>query len=68
MVVEVTPYREESADVEYLTARVFFKSIELLGGLKKLAEYRNLTWLPALSRASFVVVLKEDFFLRLRRR
>ena len=48
-------------DVKYLSERVFFKSIDLLGGLDKLAEYRTLTWLPSLARSAFAVVLKEEY-------
>ena len=44
-----------------LAERVFFKSIEILGGLKKLAEYRTLTWLPSLARAVFVILLKDEY-------
>ena len=47
--------------VESLVERVFFKSIDLLGGLKRLAEYRTLTWLPSLARAAFAVVLREEY-------
>ena len=49
-------------EVNYLAERVFFKSIDLLGGLKKLAEYRTLTWLPSIARASYAIVLKEEYF------
>ena len=48
-------------EIKYLAERVFFKSIDLVGGLDKLAKYRNLTWLPSLARAAFVIVLKEEF-------
>ena len=48
-------------EVKYLAERVFFKSIDLLGGLNKLAEYRTLTWLPSIARAAFAIVLKEEF-------
>ena len=48
-------------EVKYLAERVFFKSIDLLGGLNKLAKYRTLTWLPSIARASFAIVLKEEF-------
>ncbi len=58
MVVEIKPVE---VDVEPLVTRVFLKSIDLLGGLGKLAEYRTLTWLPSLARASFAVVLREEF-------
>jgi len=47
--------------LEHLVERVFFKSIDLLGGLKKLAEYRTLTWLPSLARAAFAIVLREEY-------
>ncbi|NPB07471.1 MAG: bacterio-opsin activator [Aquificae bacterium] len=58
MVVEVKPVE---VDVESLVTRVFLKAIDLLGGLHKLAEFRTLTWLPSLARASFVVVYREEF-------
>lgn len=59
MVVEVKPIEE---DPELWATRVFLKCIEILGGLKKLAEYRTLTWLPSLARAALAVVLREVFF------
>ena len=49
-------------EINYLAERVFFKSIDLLGGLKKLAEYRTLTWLPSIARAAYAIVLKEEYF------
>ena len=58
MVVELNPV---DLDMEPLVARVFLKAIDLLGGLRKLAEYRTLTWLPSLARASFVIVLREEY-------
>ncbi len=48
-------------ELEYLVGRVFFKSIDLLGGLNRLAEYRTLTWLPSLARSCFAVVLREEY-------
>ncbi len=59
MVIEVKPVE---VDAESLVTRVFLKAIDLLGGLQKLAEYRTLTWLPSLARASFAVVLREEYF------
>ncbi len=47
-------------DIDFLAERVFEESIKLLGGLRKLIDYRNLTWLPSLAEASYVVVLKEE--------
>lgn len=61
MVIQLTGSVLSDAEVEHLVTRVFFKAIELLGGLSKLTEYRTLTWLPSLARASFAVVLKEEF-------
>ena len=49
-------------DVDVVAERVFNESIKLLGGLRKLIEYRNLTWLPSLAEASYTVVLKEELF------
>ena len=49
-------------EIKYLAERVFFKAIDLLGGLNKLAEYRTLTWLPSIARAAYAIVLKEEFF------
>ncbi len=48
-------------ELENLVTRVFFKGIDLLGGLSKLAEYRTLTWLPSLARAAFAIVLREEY-------
>jgi len=61
MVIQIGAPVVSDQEVEHLVTRVFFKSIELLGGLSKLAEFRTLTWLPSLARASFVVVLKEEY-------
>ncbi len=58
MVIELKPVE---VDVEPLVTRVFLKAIDLLGGLHKLAEFKTLTWLPSLARASFAVVLREEY-------
>lgn len=58
MVVIITKARKPEFDK--LAQKVFMKSIELVGGLKKLAEFRNLTWLPSLAKAAYVVVLKNE--------
>lgn len=52
--------RPKGGNVDKMAEKVFMKSIELLGGLKKLVEYRNLTWLPSLAEAAYVVVLKNE--------
>jgi len=63
MVIEITgvPASETNADLEQLVTRVFFRAIDLLGGLSKLTEFRTLTWLPSLARAAYVVVLREEY-------
>ncbi|NPA40368.1 MAG: bacterio-opsin activator [Thermodesulfobacteria bacterium] len=61
MVVEITKPVTSEAEMDHLVNRVFFRSIDLLGGLHKLAEFRTLTWLPSLARAAFVIVLKEEY-------
>ncbi|WP_456369635.1 KaiC associated regulatory domain-containing protein [Geoglobus sp.] len=52
--------KPKGGNVDRMAEKVFMKSIELLGGLKKLVEYRNLTWLPSLAEAAYVVVLKNE--------
>jgi len=61
MVIQITSPTVSETEIEHLVSRVFFKSIDLLGGLAKLAEFRTLTWLPSLARAAFVIVLKEEY-------
>ncbi len=50
----------EGANIDRLAERIFHESIRILGGLKKLVEYRNLTWLPSLAEAAYVIALKND--------
>ncbi|MBE8539523.1 KaiC associated regulatory domain-containing protein [Geoglobus acetivorans] len=52
--------RPKGGDVDRMAEKVFMKSIEILGGLKKLVEYRNLTWLPSLAEAAYVIVLRNE--------
>lgn len=47
-------------NVDKMAEKVFLESINLLGGLRKLIEYRNLTWLPSLAESAYVVVLKNE--------
>lgn len=61
MVIEIKGPELEKDDIENFAGRVFFKCIDLIGGLNKLALFRTLTWLPSLARASFVVVLREEY-------
>ena len=61
IVLTSTGFQVDEKGLERLVERVFFKAIDLLGGLKRLAEYRTLTWLPSLARAAFVIVLREEY-------
>ncbi len=47
-------------NVDEMAEKVFMESIRNLGGLKKLVDYRNLTWLPSLAEAAYVIVLKNE--------
>ncbi|BAF70865.1 hypothetical protein [Nitratiruptor sp. SB155-2] len=61
IILSGTGFNIDEKGLERLVERVFFKSIDLLGGLKKLAEFRTLTWLPSLARSAFAVVLREEY-------
>ena len=61
MVIEINALEINNYDLDHLVGRVFFKAIDLLGGLSNLAEYRTLTWLPSLARASFAIVLRQEY-------
>ncbi len=54
--------KPKGGNIDRMAEKVFFESIRLLGGLKKLIEYRNLTWLPSLAEAAYVIVLKNEAF------
>ncbi|RLI82296.1 MAG: KaiC associated regulatory domain-containing protein [Archaeoglobales archaeon] len=54
--------KPRGVDVDRMAEKVFWEAIRILGGLKRLVEYRNLTWLPSLAEASYVVVLKNETF------
>ncbi len=57
VVVVDKPVVQESVDD--LAFKVFIKSLEILGGPRKLVEYRNLTWVPSLMAAAYAVVLHD---------
>lgn len=54
--------KPKGGNIDKMAEKVFFESIRMLGGLKKLIEYRNLTWLPSLAEAAYVVVMKNEAF------
>lgn len=49
----------EQPNVDEKALKVFLKTLDIVGGPRKLFEYRNLTWLPSLMEASFVAVLQK---------
>ena len=61
--MEIIKLESSEKDIDEMAKKVFLEAIELLGGLKKLIEYRNLTWLPSLANAAYAVVLKNEAFL-----
>jgi len=61
MVITLGEILASDKEIEAMATRVFFKAIDLLGGLNKLAEYRSLTWLPYLARASIAVVMRDEY-------
>lgn len=52
--------RPKSNNIDKFAEDLFIRSLKVLGGLKKLVEYRNLTWLPSLAEAAYVVVLRNE--------
>ncbi len=61
LMVVLKPDEIQYEDLDSLAVRVFLKALEILGGPRKLIEYRNLTWLPSLMSSSYAVVLHEEF-------
>ncbi len=59
--MEVQPVTEVDEKLDLTALRMFFKALELLGGPRKLIEYRNLTWLPSLMEACYAIVLYNDY-------
>ena len=58
--MEVKPRK---IDYDALAEEIFWKAIEMAGGLGRLVEYRHLTWLPSLATASYVIALAEEGML-----
>ncbi len=56
--MEVIEKRTEGIDE--LAEKVFIEALNIVGGLKALVKYRNLTWLPSLAEAAYVVVLSQE--------
>ncbi len=58
--LELKPDEIQLFDVDAMALRVFLKTLEILGGPRKLIEFRNLTWVTSLMEASYAIVLAEE--------
>ncbi|RKY98054.1 MAG: bacterio-opsin activator [Candidatus Hydrothermota bacterium] len=58
--VELKPDEIQVFDIDATALRVFLKALEILGGPRKLIEYRNLTWITSLMEASYAIVLSRE--------
>ncbi len=58
--MEVIKAPKVEVNIDELAERIFHESIRILGGLKNLVEFRNLTWLPSLAEAAYVVAYKYE--------
>lgn len=52
--------KKKTKGIDTLAEKVFLEAISIAGGLRTLLQYRNLTWLPSLAEAAYVIVLKEE--------
>ncbi len=50
-----------TVDVDQIVREVYSKAIDVAGGLRKLVQHRNLTWVPSLIEAAYVIVLREMY-------
>ncbi len=51
---------KKTEGVDQLAEGVFIEALKIAGGLRSLIQYRNLTWLPSLAEAAYVVVLSNE--------
>ncbi len=58
---EVITEPKEHKKADELAEELFMESIRMIGGLKRLIEFRNLTWLPSLAEAAYVVILRNEY-------
>jgi probable regulatory domain-containing protein len=56
---EEIPIQEDELD--NIAMKAFLKTLEILGGPRKLILYRNLTWVPSLIEACYAVVLRDRY-------
>jgi len=62
MVRIIEPGEVSGEEIDREVFQVFEESIRILGGIRGLARYRNLTWLPSLVTAAYVIVMNEKGF------
>ncbi len=48
-------------DIDKRALEVFTKCLEMLGGPRRLFEYKRLTWLPSLMEAAYVVIYHNEY-------
>ncbi len=53
------PIKENELDE--IAIKTFLRTLEILGGPRKLILYRNLTWVPTLIEACYSVVLRDRY-------
>uniref|UniRef100_A0A7C3RJE0 Regulatory domain protein n=1 Tax=Dictyoglomus thermophilum TaxID=14 RepID=A0A7C3RJE0_DICTH len=56
---EDIPLQEDELD--NIAMKTFLKTLEILGGPRKLILFRNLTWVPSLIEACYAVVLRDRY-------
>lgn len=55
------PEELKGRDLDQRALEVFLKALEVVGGPRRLIQYRNLTWLPSLLEAAYAVVMQQEF-------
>jgi len=58
--IEIKPVGDAWEERNKKVLRMLNETINLLGGPRKIAEYRNLTWIPSLIKACYAIILKEE--------
>lgn len=48
-------------ELDNLAMKTFLKTLDILGGPRKLILYRNLTWVPSLIEACYAVILRDRY-------
>lgn len=56
---EDLPIKENELDE--IAMKTFSKTLDILGGPRKLILYRNLTWVPSLIEACYAVILRDRY-------